>query len=48
MEEKVSGEDSGVQEQWRRCRTTGMNTAAEEMQDGNIRDVGQLRWRNGL
>ena len=40
MEDKVSGEDSSGQAWWMRCGTTGMYTAAEEMWDGNIRDVG--------
>ena len=48
MADKVSGEDIRGREWWRRCGTTGMDTAAEEMWDGNIRDVGQRRWRNGL
>ena len=44
MSDKVSGEDSGVRAQWRRCGTTGMDTAAEEMRVGNRSDVGQQRW----
>ena len=48
MEEKVSGEDSGGRAKWRRCRITGMDTAAEEMWDGNRGDVEQWIWRNGL
>ena len=48
MTDKFSGEDSYGQARWWKCGTTGMNTAAEEMQDGNRRDVGQWRWRNGL
>ena len=39
-EYKVSGEDSGGQAWWRRCGTTGIDTAAEEMRDVNRRDVG--------
>ena len=31
MAEKISGEDSGGRARWRRCGTTGMYTAAEEM-----------------
>ena len=34
-EDKVSSEDSGERTRWRRFRTTGMDTAAEEMWDGN-------------
>ena len=48
MLDKFSGEDSGGRPRWRRCRTTYMHTAAEEIWDGNRRDVGQQRWRNGL
>ena len=48
MADKVSGEDSVRRAWWRRCRTTGMDMAAEEMWDGNRWDVGQRRWRNGL
>ena len=40
MSYKVSGEDSGRQSQWQRCRTTGMDTATEKTRDSNIRDVG--------
>ena len=39
MVDKVSGEDSSVKSWWRRCRITGMDTAAEEMRDGNKGDV---------
>ena len=35
MTDKVSGEYSSGQARWRRYRTTGMDTAAEEMWDGN-------------
>ena len=35
MEDKVSGADSSGRARWRRFRTTGMDTAAEEMWDGN-------------
>ena len=35
MEDKVGGEYSGVRAWWRRCGTAGMDTAAEEMWDGN-------------
>ena len=41
MAEKVRGEDSSGRELWRRCGTTGMYTAAEEMQDRKIRYVGR-------
>ena len=48
MEDKVSGKDRGGQERWQICGTKEMDTAAEEMRDGNRRDVGRRRWRNGL
>ena len=48
MSEKFSSEDSGRQKWWRRCRTTGMDTTAEDMREGNRRYVGRWRWRNGL
>ena len=48
MEDKFSGEDSGGRARCWRCGTTGMDTAAEEIRDGNRRDVGRWRWRNGL
>ena len=48
MSDKVGGEDSGRRARWRRCRTTGIDTAVEEMRDGNTRDVGRRIWRNGL
>ena len=48
MVDKVNGEDSSGRALWRRCGTTGMDTAMEEMRDGNRRDVGRRRWRNGL
>ena len=35
MAEKVSGEDSGGQALWMRCRKIGIDTTAEEMWDGN-------------
>ena len=35
MADKVSGEDSGGQSLWRRCKKIGMDTAAEDMWDGN-------------
>ena len=41
--EKVRGENSSGQAQWRRCRTSGMDTEAEDMQDDNRRDVGRRR-----
>ena len=40
MAKKISDEDSSVQARWRRCGTTCMDKAMEDMQDGNIRDVG--------
>ena len=35
MADNISGEASGGRAQWWRCRTTGMDTAVEEMRDGN-------------
>ena len=35
MADKVSSEDRGGRARWRRFRTTWMDTAAEEMWDGN-------------
>ena len=35
MEDKVGGEDRGGRAWWRIFRTTGMDTEAEEMWDGN-------------
>ena len=35
MADKVIGEDRGGRAWWRRCGTTGMDMAAEEMRDGN-------------
>ena len=43
MEDKVSDEDSDGKKCWRRCGTTGMDTAVEEMRDGKRRDVGRRR-----
>ena len=40
MEDKVNGEDSGGQVRWRRCGTTGIDKAVEEMLDGKRRYVG--------
>ena len=40
MADKVSGEDSGRRAWWKISRTTGMDTEAEKMMDGNIRDLG--------
>ena len=40
MTDKVSGKDRSGRERWQRCGTTEMDTMAEEMQDGNRRDVG--------
>ena len=54
MTDKFSGEDSGRQEWWRRCRTTGMDTAVEEMWDGKDEmwdnGDGEMGWKdsNGL
>ena len=48
MTDKVSGEDGGGWAGWQRCEKIGMDKAAEEMRDGNRRDVGRQRWRNGL
>ena len=48
MADKVRGEYSGEKLRWSRCGTTGMDMAAEEMRDGNRRDVGRQRWINGL
>ena len=39
MLDKVSSEDSDGRERWRRCGTTCIDTAVEEMRDGNRRDV---------
>ena len=35
MSEKVSGKDSSGIAWWRTCGTTGIDTAAEEVWDGN-------------
>ena len=49
MADKVSvSKDSDGRSRWRRCRTTGMDMAAEEIQDRNRRYVGRRRWKNGL
>ena len=48
MAEKVRGEYSCGRARWQRFETTGIDTAAEKMRDGNKRDVGQQIWRNGL
>ena len=48
MADKVSGEYSGRQAWWRISGTTWMDTAMEEMWDGNIRDVGRWIWKNVL
>ena len=47
MADKVSGEDSSGQAQWRKCGTTGIDTVSEEMQDGNGRNVGQRDVKTG-
>ena len=39
MTENVRGEYNGRQERWHRCGTTWMDTATEEMLDGNRRYV---------
>ena len=44
MAEKISGEDSGGRLQLRIWWTTGMDTAVEDIWDGNRRDVGRRRW----
>ena len=36
MADKVSGEDSGGRAQWRILGKTGIDTATEEIWDGNI------------
>ena len=46
--QEVSDDDRGGRAWWWRCGTTGMNKVAEDMWDGNIGDVGQRRWQNGL
>ena len=48
ISDKVGGEDSGGRARRRRCGTTGMNTAAEEIRDGNRIGVVRRRWRSGL
>ena len=49
MANKVSGKDRGRQALWRRCGTTGMDTEAEKLRDGNRKDVGRHGWMvNGL
>ena len=48
MVDKISGEDSGGQAWWQICETTGIDTAVEDMLDGNRRDEGWRRWRNGF
>ena len=45
MADNISGGDSDGQSQWRRCRTTGMDTAVEEMWESNRKDVGRRRWQ---
>ena len=40
--DKFSGEDSGGQAWWQRCGTKWMDTADEEMRDGN-----RKMWNNG-
>ena len=35
ISDKVSGKDSGGRARWRRFRKTGMDTAADEIRDGN-------------
>ena len=48
MLDKFGCEDSSGRVLWRRCGTTDMDTMAEEIRDGNRRDVGRRRWQNGL
>ena len=40
MANKFSGEYSGGQAQWRICRTSGMDTAAEGVWDGGDDEIG--------
>ena len=48
MADNIRGEDSSGQARWHICETIDMDTVVEEMWDGNRRDVGQWRCRNGL
>ena len=48
MADNSSSEDSGGRAWCQKCGIIEMDTAAEEMQDGNRRDVGRRRWQNGL
>ena len=48
MPDKVGVEYNGGLERWRICDTTVIDTAVEEMRDGNRKDVGRWRWKNGL
>ena len=48
LADKVSGEYSDRLSWWWRCGTTCMNTAMEEMRDGNRRDFGRRIWQNRL
>ena len=43
MADKVNGEYNSRRAWWRRCGTTEIDTAVEEIQDGNRRDVGRRR-----
>ena len=48
MVDKVSDEESGGKVWWQICGTKGIDMAAKEMRDGNIRYVEQHRWSYGL
>ena len=47
-EYKISGEDSGGQAWWRRCGTTGIDTAAEEMRIVTANSCRYKEGRNAL
>ena len=48
MADKVNSKYSGPRAWWQRCGTIWIDTVEEEIQDGNRRDEGLRRWRNGL
>ena len=48
ISDKAGGEEINGQARWHRYWKTGVDTAVEDMQDGNRRDVGRRRWRNML
>ena len=48
MADKFRGEDSSRQARRRICGTIWMDTATEDMWEGNRRDTGQRRWLNEL